>query len=924
MGDQGDSSPVAQCNDRDVASLRISDIDNNQALVVRQQGHTAAIAVQRLPNTSSSHFQQGTGNNEALQEQLHQLQHQIEGILSKMQQIDQQTQHAQQQMQDQIDKMLQTLQQMDLQHTEQAQQMTQMSDRHRQQLEEVFGTSQQQQQQIELVQQQLDEFAQDSRQQMHTQQQTQQQIDKVLNNAQQLDQKVQRSEQQHKQLLQLIRGMGRATQEQGRLPLGGHQETQYALTQFVDAQRRVQAVLAKFSPNLPIPRLFIILPAPPAVVNEQESCQLQFRLYFLCECGAHTMAKDCNKSHEIHLANHPGYDLVNQDEFINRYRPYLLTMMYMVKYGITTRGLVVPPLLGLNNANGKIEDIGESVDDTIRHLRDSTECIDGDTTAHQCLDVTEFAALKSHLRVKDGEGFSGGLSQMEVEKEHYSWICGEHLRECYESTLQQLRYHINTSGGIWYGNEVKVKVTSGATTQRLYHDLTRLLRIQNVENWRSITEIDLKQGSYQSRSSSTTDVLNSLNDPPSLSMDFGRFTMVIKDIFRGEVKDTAIFIKDLCAPTLDDLEFIRQCRPTALTLSETPHEKDDHRLVSVLQRNLSIASLQIECDIKRLITFIDLVKSTREKIFQAEDKSALRDLELVHPEIKVKVSFSVGSSAFDVESCIKMENRQLSTVDHSEGNFIHQYGWSITTFVVPGSFNDTLAKLLDESTHDRGSKIVHLDMTPTSLTTPGLGAMNRVINRSQGLTNLRMSLESLSLSQGLQTAKDLLAQHKGRLTSLHLKGHYIDSCLFKISDTFPRDMFPVLEEFFAEISGEYLYYDSRIKSMVSAPRQQQQPSLKALGMNVRFFNAQHWTNLIKAIDLSALEELHFNDGSHRGFTQVQLKTLVDHIADSEAPSLPLRLLNLTGITLDKSASTCDLFARLRAKVPEIKIVGVDS
>jgi hypothetical protein len=241
--------------------------------------------------------------------------------------------------------------------------------------------------------------------------------------------------------------------------------------------------------------------------------------------------------------------------------------------------------------------------------------------------------------------------------------------------------------------------------------------------------------------------------------------------------------------------------------------------------------------------------------------------------------------------------------------------------VAPRAFSDTLAKLLDESIQENGSGITHLDMTPTSLTAPGLDAMNRVINRSQGLTNFRMSLESLSHNQGRLTAQDLLAQHKDRLTSLHLKGHYIDSCLSQISDT-PRDMFPVLEEFFAETSGEYLNYDPRIKSMVSAPRQQQQPSLKALGMNVRFSNAQHWTNVIRAIDLSALGELHFNDGGPCGFTQVQLKTLVDHIADSEAPSLPLRLLNLAGITLDKGASTCDLFVRLRAKVPEIKIIGI--
>ncbi|KAF9353438.1 hypothetical protein BGX34_011563, partial [Mortierella sp. NVP85] len=207
MGDaqQGDFSSMVQHNDRSVASLRIGDVDNNQALVVRSQGHSAAIAVQRLPNTGASHYQQETGNNVTLQEQLHQLQQQIEGILGKMQQTDQQTQHTQQQTQDQIDKILQSLQQTDRQHTEDTQRMAQQLDLHRQQLEEIRHTSQQQiQEQIEMVQekmQQLNQATQDSRQQM------QQQLDRVASDIQQLDHKAQHSEQQHKQLLQQMRGL---------------------------------------------------------------------------------------------------------------------------------------------------------------------------------------------------------------------------------------------------------------------------------------------------------------------------------------------------------------------------------------------------------------------------------------------------------------------------------------------------------------------------------------------------------------------------------------------------------------------------------------------------------------------------------------------------------------------------------------------
>ncbi|KAF9344730.1 hypothetical protein BGX34_005393, partial [Mortierella sp. NVP85] len=523
---------------------------------------------------------------------------------------------------------------------------------------------------------------------------------------------------------------------------------------------------------------------------------------------------------------------------------------------------------------------------------------------------------------KDGESRSGGLSQLKTQKAQYPWVCRDHLREYYESTLQELRRNINASDGIWRGTEVKVQVTSEATIKMFYDGLSKLFRIQSVENWRSITEVDLNLENHPSMSGSTMDILSNHDGLETLSLDFGRLTMSAKNISRGELKDVTISVGDISALTLNDMEFIQQCRPAAFVITGTPQEKNDSRLVRILQSYPSITSLRIECDMKRLMAVIDLVKSTGEKMLQGEDKPALRVFELVHSEIKVKVSFEVGSPSFEVETYIRLAYYKPENVDPTVCTFIRQYGWSVATFVVPGSFNDALAKLLDESIQERGSRIVHLDMAPTSLTTPGLDAMNRVIDRSQGLTYLRLSLD-LHTDSDYQRALILLKRHKERLTSLQLTGSYIRSCLSQFSDTQPRNVFPALEEFSAVCSDEYLYGGRQIKSMVSAPGQQQ-TSLKVLRVNVRFGYTNLWEEVIKAIDISALEELHFNYGGFCGFTQVQLTILVDYIVGSGAPSLPLRLLNLNGITLDKSASTYELFARLREKVPEIKIIGVDA
>jgi hypothetical protein len=813
---------------------------------------------------------------------------------------------------------LQNLQQTNQHHVEEVERITQQLSLHRQQWEQALQTSQQQQQQqqAEAVQQRLQQLDQDSHQQIRDiRQQMQQQINKIIIDFQELNEQAQHSQQQ---LLKQMSENAKVRQKQDRLsPKLRGQETQQTLNQFIHAQYLVQAVLANPSHTSPAPRLFIILPGPIHAVDRQgESLSVQFRLYFLCECGSHTMAKDCTKPHEVHLANHPGYDLNNQDQFISKYGPYLLTMMYMVKYGTKARGLVVPPLLGLNHAIGDSEGICQLIDDTITYLKEATGCVN-DATVHQCLDIAELTDLKWHLKTKVRENVSGGLSRMQIQDGLYTWICSDHLRECYESALQQLRYSINASGGVWSGNEIKVTVTPEATTKQFY-ELGRLFKIQSVESWRPITEIGSKLHSYRSASSSTTDTLGSLDGLQSLSLDFGRFTMSAKGIFQDEIKDVVISIRDLGALTLDDLEFIQQC-PAALVLSETPQQKDDNRLVSLLQHNSSITSLRIVCDVKRHIAIIDLVSSTREEMLQDEIRSALRTFELVHPETRTKVSFDEGSPALDTVPHINLGDCQSYIVEPDVYNSIRQHGWSAITFVAPESFSDRLAILLDESLQETTSRIARLDIAPASLSTPGLDAMSRVINQSQGLTCLQLSLQRLDEGDQLEKALLLLERHKERLTSLHLNGQNAQQWLPRIAQTFPdKSSFPVLEEFFLRsywwpvVSAIECRW---IASMVSIHQQPRTP-LKVFSVSDDWFFGYDWKPVIQAIDFSTMEELHFNALS---FRQKHLELLVDRIADSGESLLPLRVLGLSGTFIKDNDTERRMSARVREKAPNAEI-----
>ncbi|KAG0245568.1 hypothetical protein BG011_002765, partial [Mortierella polycephala] len=109
---------------------------------------------------------------------------------------------------------------------------------------------------------------------------------------------------------------------------------QEALNRLVVIQSRVQAILTQTYElfEYPIPRLFIVLPKEQELWDKLNPFTHKFKVYFLCECGDHTKKKSSsssNISHHIHLAKHPGYDLLRPTEFFEKYGPYLLTMMEM-------------------------------------------------------------------------------------------------------------------------------------------------------------------------------------------------------------------------------------------------------------------------------------------------------------------------------------------------------------------------------------------------------------------------------------------------------------------------------------------------------------------------------------------------------------------------------------------------------------------
>ncbi|KAF9955450.1 hypothetical protein BGZ65_003388, partial [Modicella reniformis] len=102
-----------------------------------------------------------------------------------------------------------------------------------------------------------------------------------------------------------------------------------ALDRLAIIQNSVQALLAQTYElhNYPIPRLFIVLPKDPGLRGKlMKPFSESYRLYFLCECGTHTMAEHSKTPPEIHLAKHEGYELNRPTEFFERYGSYILAL----------------------------------------------------------------------------------------------------------------------------------------------------------------------------------------------------------------------------------------------------------------------------------------------------------------------------------------------------------------------------------------------------------------------------------------------------------------------------------------------------------------------------------------------------------------------------------------------------------------------
>ncbi|KAG0218863.1 hypothetical protein BGX31_011479, partial [Mortierella sp. GBA43] len=252
----------------------------------------------------------------------------------------------------------------------------------------------------------------------------------------------------------------------------------------------------------PIPRLFVVLPQNASKWDQINIFSNKFRLYFLCECGEHTKPINPRIPHHIHIAKHEGYEISRPTEFFEQYGLYALTIMNVLKFGLSVAGVSIPALSDLVRIDAldmaakdlkKLSgDLQKGMDQAIGYLEKvtaghsaSSDGIFDQMESNEALEGSDLRKLESFLRKKDGNKALGNLYRTVTSEGHVKWVCIDHYRENYnEKAVKAFRDTVKSMGGSFDENvgSARVHLRSKTQAKRFY---------QALEKSKSVYELDI-------------------------------------------------------------------------------------------------------------------------------------------------------------------------------------------------------------------------------------------------------------------------------------------------------------------------------------------------------------------------------------------------------------------------------------------------
>ncbi|KAF9544923.1 hypothetical protein EC957_011548 [Mortierella hygrophila] len=300
-----------------------------------------------------------------------------------------------------------------------------------------------------------------------------------------------------------------------------HMAQQEALNRIVLIQSKIAAIMTQNYElyECPIPRLFIVLPKEDTIKAERLDRGIKnpftrtFKVHFLCECGDHTKSVDgqatnTNLKDEVHITRHEGYDVEYPTEFFEKYGSYILMLLQMLKYGVATAGVVVPPLGQLQIVDS-LENVAEGIDRVLGNVGTSIDIsiayIEGLAGAQsqppssepdlstnsstlvgpEVLKGADLRQLDSFLKTKSDGRVHGNLHRTVTADGQVKWVCLDHYRENYKAkAAQDFRDAVDEVGG-------KYSEATGSLTLSLESPIVARKFYKVLSSWRVVQEIDI-------------------------------------------------------------------------------------------------------------------------------------------------------------------------------------------------------------------------------------------------------------------------------------------------------------------------------------------------------------------------------------------------------------------------------------------------
>ncbi|KAH7059856.1 hypothetical protein BKA57DRAFT_512898 [Linnemannia elongata] len=301
-----------------------------------------------------------------------------------------------------------------------------------------------------------------------------------------------------------------------------HRLQKQTIERLIVAQQRVDAILVQNYElhEYSIPRLFVILPDSYESWDPRNFLKERFRLFFLCECGenceqgthqgtiaggpvittANPPIAPIRIKNRIHLAKHEGYELSRPAEFFDRYGPYVLGMLKILKHCLAVAAVVAPAVAladnGIKEVTDGVKSIAEStmqaVDISIKFLEQQlddggvSDDVSGTGSDGQdandmfenlaALEGADLRRLDTFLRNNDKDKILGNLYRITTEQGHVKWVCFHHYKETYRDTaLASFIQSIEVANGTYdpHFRRVTIDLTSSTVAKDFFKRLTR-------------------------------------------------------------------------------------------------------------------------------------------------------------------------------------------------------------------------------------------------------------------------------------------------------------------------------------------------------------------------------------------------------------------------------------------------------------------